>query len=135
MVQPALCSSPARAKGRFCFFRDRLPSASCGTRRPAYTGVRNHGPLILASLFPLSFLRTPFMRQKTDRRNFLRDGSLVTAGLLASTAGPEANAADPPPQHDRVADMAFPRDHPGRGGPVGSPTDRGKLVPGLRSAT
>ena len=32
-------------------------------------------------------------------------------------------------------DKAFPRDHAGVGGPVGSATDRGKLVPGLRAAT
>ena len=29
-------------------------------------------------------------------------------------------------------DAGYPRDRPGPGGPVGSPTDRGKLVPGYR---
>jgi manganese oxidase len=57
----------------------------------------------------------------SNRRDFLRVGTLASAGLVA-TAG-----AAPITQE-------YPRDHPGGGGPVGSPTDRGKLVPGVRAA-
>src|SRR5260370_39127838 len=60
--------------------------------------------------------------------------------MAANSAG---NAQDAKPtkspqdahQHDHGHPLSkdFPRDHAGPGGPVGSPTDRGKLVPGLRA--
>ena len=75
------------------------------------------------------------MESDATRRTFLRGGTLATAGLLAA----EANviAQDPPAQqaHDHAGhgpDAPYDRDRPSPGGPVGSPTDRGKLVPGLR---
>jgi FtsP/CotA-like multicopper oxidase with cupredoxin domain len=76
----------------------------------------------------------------TNRRNFLRSGALATAGLLV--ADPVAYAQDKkppattPPAHEHHHDAKdFPRQSPGLRGPVGSASDRGKLVPGLRSAT
>jgi manganese oxidase len=69
---------------------------------------------------------------ETTRRGFLTGGSVTTAGLIAVTGqGGElgVQAAAPPTAEARDA---YPRNRPGAGGPVGSPTDRGKLVPGLR---
>lgn len=63
------------------------------------------------------------MRAGAKRRDFLRAGTVASAGLLATTL-PAAAA----PSQD------YPRDHAGVGGPVGSATDRGKLVSGLRAA-
>jgi FtsP/CotA-like multicopper oxidase with cupredoxin domain len=75
----------------------------------------------------------------TNRRDFLRGGALATAGLLAAesvAAAQEKSPAKEPPGHEHHHDTRdFPRQQPGRGGPVGSATDRGKLVPGLRPAT
>src|SRR5260370_4997285 len=62
--------------------------------------------------------------------------------MAANSAGDaqDAKPAKPqqgPHQHDHGHPLSkdFPRDHAGPGGPVGSPTDRGRLVPGLRAAT
>ena len=64
-----------------------------------------------------------------NRRDFLRNGTLAAAGIVATGAAADAQEkAKEPDGHD------YPRDHAGPGGPVGSPTDRGKLVPGLRGA-
>jgi FtsP/CotA-like multicopper oxidase with cupredoxin domain len=74
------------------------------------------------------------MTGETTRRTFLAGGT-AAAGLLAAGAA----GTEPPPEphhHQGVPEAsggAYPRDHAGRGGPVGSPTDRGKLVPGVRS--
>ena len=60
---------------------------------------------------------------------------MATAGLLAVEA--TAIAQEPHAQHEHGghgSDADYPRDRPSTGGPVGSPTDRGKLVPGLRKA-
>lgn len=76
------------------------------------------------------------MRPDQRRRRFLIRSVLAAAGLLA---GPTAHA-EPMPEHEHEMPpedqpaVQYPRMHPGRGGPVGSPTDRGKLVPGRRSA-
>ncbi len=76
------------------------------------------------------------MKSDATRRDFLKNGTLAAAGLLG-TAGAAAAATEPPaqpkPEHQHEPDE-YPRDHAGAGGPVGSPTDRGKLVPGLRKA-
>lgn len=65
------------------------------------------------------------MEHGTTRRVFLGAGP-AAAGLIATGAAPvEARAVE-------QQQPAFPRERPGAGGPVGSPTDRGKLVPGLR---
>src|ERR1700722_12729984 len=79
------------------------------------------------------------MERDSTRREFLHAGTLATAGLLAAGAPPQADCAEPPqnaqPDHNHHDDQTYPRDHAGPGGLVGSPTDRGKLVPGLRAAT
>jgi FtsP/CotA-like multicopper oxidase with cupredoxin domain len=70
------------------------------------------------------------MDKTTTRRDFLTAGPAVGAGLLASGSHRRAQATESPERPSPLAD--YPRDRPGAGGPVGSPTDRGKLVPGLR---
>ena len=76
------------------------------------------------------------MSQETSRRNFIHGGALATAGLLTGAA---AHAGQPPDKephkHDAQGTESFPRDRPSSGGPVGSATDRGKLVPGRRAAS
>ncbi|HLW67141.1 MAG TPA: copper oxidase [Gemmataceae bacterium] len=68
------------------------------------------------------------MKKNTTRREFFRNASLA-AGLAAASAA--ANRAAEPAQ-PTVNHQDYPRYQPGPGGPVGSATDRGKLVPGLR---
>ncbi len=76
------------------------------------------------------------MDEESTRRAFLRGGTLAAAGALASgTTQPLRGADDPSqPKGAPKSDTDYPRDRPGAGGPVGSPTDRGKLVPGRRAA-
>src|SRR5690348_3558056 len=74
------------------------------------------------------------MNPDSTRRQFLLGGAAAAAGLAAAGAAP---GAEPPAkqEHERQhGPQDYPRDHPEAGGPVGSPTDRGKLVPGLRAA-
>jgi hypothetical protein len=75
------------------------------------------------------------MRQTTSRRYFLGLGSMAaglfgvgTANAHAKTEAASSNSGQAPPGN---ADQ-FPRFHAGRGGPVGSPSDRGKLTRGYR---
>jgi FtsP/CotA-like multicopper oxidase with cupredoxin domain len=70
------------------------------------------------------------MDQPSTRRNFLVTGSAVATGVIGAGAGRPADGAEPAQPAAPVSE--FPRYQPGAGGPVGSPTDRGKLVPGLR---
>lgn len=77
------------------------------------------------------------MNDETTRRAFLKGGSLGAAGLLAADAA--ATAQEPKSKsehehHEHAGDADYARDRPSAGGPLGSPTDRGKLVPGLRAA-
>ena len=94
------------------------------------------------------------MTNTNHRREFLvKSATATAAGLLAAGslvaqehAGhtkpdaaqePDKAKADhkghePMPADQSVADDEYPRTQPGVGGPVGSATDRGKLVPGLR---
>ena len=77
------------------------------------------------------------MRSETTHRRFLQGGVLATAGLLAAClclAGRSAPSDSKAAPERQPAPPDFPRDHPGVGGPVGSTTDRGKLVPGRRGA-
>jgi FtsP/CotA-like multicopper oxidase with cupredoxin domain len=80
------------------------------------------------------------MSSDTTRRQFLAGSA---AGLVAAGAAPAAEPeklTQPPREvpgrahhpHDHGAD--YPRTRVGSGGPVGSPTDRGKLVSGRRAA-
>ncbi len=80
------------------------------------------------------------MEPEKTRRDFLLAGT--AAGLLAAASAPEVEAAAPPVRpakhehgHEHHGHQAYPRDRAGAGGPVGSPTDRGKLVPGLRKTS
>jgi FtsP/CotA-like multicopper oxidase with cupredoxin domain len=78
------------------------------------------------------------MPPRKTRREFLRRGAAATAGAIAAGALQPAESAEQPPKHDPGHDSHhhhsdFPRDHAGPGGPVGSDTDRGKLVPGRRA--
>ncbi len=81
------------------------------------------------------------MSNYQDRRNFLAQGVAATAGFLAANtvsaqepAGGGQSIDAGATQVAREGQDAFPRTHVGVGGPVGSPTDRGKLVAGLRNA-
>jgi FtsP/CotA-like multicopper oxidase with cupredoxin domain len=69
------------------------------------------------------------MSTESDRRNFLLGGTALAGGLLANPAA--AQGQRPAAAGSGVED--YPRDHAGPGGPLGSPSDRGKLVPGRRS--
>ncbi|MEQ8790416.1 MAG: copper oxidase [Pirellulaceae bacterium] len=71
-----------------------------------------------------------------SRRDFLLQGGVAAAALVA---GGSALAEEHRPGQEKAGkskrdDAGYPRYEPGRGGPVGSPTDRGKLVPGLRES-
>lgn len=68
------------------------------------------------------------MRKHINRRDFIQ-GTSFAAGAFAASSG-TGQAAQPAPSHGN--DEEYPRDQPGRGGAVGSATDRGKLVPGFR---
>lgn len=74
------------------------------------------------------------MGSPNDRRDFLKQGAAATAGLFAAgtAMGKAAESAETDPSQSQGD--GFPRMHPGLGGPIGSPTDRGKLVAGLRAA-
>lgn len=74
------------------------------------------------------------MNDEKTRREFLRSGGLATAGLFTATAAQAAQEQDKPEEHAANADQEFPREQPGPGGPVGSGTDRGKLVAGYRDS-
>jgi FtsP/CotA-like multicopper oxidase with cupredoxin domain len=70
------------------------------------------------------------MDKTTTRRGFLTSGPVVGAGLVACGSQGAAQGTELQDRKEPPGD--YPRDRPGAGGPVGSPTDRGKLVPGLR---
>jgi FtsP/CotA-like multicopper oxidase with cupredoxin domain len=75
------------------------------------------------------------MDQETTRRDFLRGTTAATAGLLAAgTVSADEPPKEQPGRQHPHHHHEYPRDHAGPGGPVGSETDRGKLVPGLRAA-
>jgi manganese oxidase len=74
------------------------------------------------------------MDEGTTRRDFLAAGSATTAGLIASGSGSSVCAATAEQDAKTTQSGEYPRTRPGAGGPVGSATDRGKLVPGLRKA-
>lgn len=91
---------------------------------------------------------------QNTRRSFLRGAAFATAGLVTASGSQSAIADAEPSPPDNLAkdrdglphpprdnekakphpstEVPFPRTHPGRGGPIGSPSDRGKLVSGLR---
>lgn len=74
------------------------------------------------------------MDHETNRREFLCGGMLTTAGLLAATPA-VAHGQEKPSEHKHDSkSKESSLHHPDAGGPVGSPTDRGKLVSGRRGA-
>jgi FtsP/CotA-like multicopper oxidase with cupredoxin domain len=102
------------------------------------------------------------MSSVESRREFFRQGAAVAAGALTVASITNTQAAQIPadvppgqrtgpgeapvagvhrhpmaasPQHHGSTSQEFPRQQPGRGGPVGTATDRGKLVPGYREAS
>src|SRR6516164_3355608 len=68
------------------------------------------------------------MHKNTTRREFIRNTTLAAGAL--TTSATTGLPAQPAHSHDNHED--YPRNQPGRGGAVGSATDRGNLVPGLR---
>lgn len=79
------------------------------------------------------------MDKQPNRRAFLAGGGLAAGSIIVARSPAVAVAQQaehhdhaPRPEHDHKSDE-YPRHHAGPGGPVGSPTDRGKLVPGLRA--
>lgn len=66
------------------------------------------------------------MENERTRRDFLVAGA---ASLLTGSA----SAGQSPAHHQHGPDHEFPRNQPGPSGPVGSSSDRGKLVSGRRS--
>jgi FtsP/CotA-like multicopper oxidase with cupredoxin domain len=68
------------------------------------------------------------MHKNTTRREFVRNTTLA-AGALTTAA---ATGLPAEPAHAHANHEDYPRHQAGRGGPVGSATDRGKLVAGLR---
>ena len=74
------------------------------------------------------------MNDEATRRGFLHGGALATAGLLATettAVGRELHSQRAPEHAGHGSAADYPRDRPSPGGPLGSPTDRGMLVPGL----
>jgi FtsP/CotA-like multicopper oxidase with cupredoxin domain len=78
------------------------------------------------------------MDSNTTRRKFITTGG-AAAGVFAASGALRGQQAKEHHEHptasrsEHHADDGFPRTHPGPGGPVGSTTDRGKLVSGFRS--
>ncbi len=61
-------------------------------------------------------------------------GPVATAGLIVAGSESPAHVARAAQDPKNTPRVEYPTTHPGSGGPVGSATDRGKLVPGLRKA-
>jgi FtsP/CotA-like multicopper oxidase with cupredoxin domain len=74
------------------------------------------------------------MKPDSNRREFLLGGTAAAASLVAAGSAPRAEPPAQPAHEHQHEHGDYPRDHPGPGGPVGSATDRGKLVPGLRAS-
>jgi hypothetical protein len=102
------------------------------------------------------------MSNLEQRRKFIFQGVVATGGILAAgaataqdknaghgehdgmkmpmpgdakDASDQMKMADDMPMDGMKMDNEYPRTHAGLGGPVGSPTDRGKLVSGYRDAS
>jgi manganese oxidase len=79
--------------------------------------------------------RGDVMESESTRRTFLQSGTLATAGLLTARAQGAQDEEGGPQGHEMHGKGEdYPRDRPSSGGPVGTSTDRGMLVPGLLKA-
>jgi FtsP/CotA-like multicopper oxidase with cupredoxin domain len=77
------------------------------------------------------------MDHEATRRAFLHGGALTAGGLLATETTAAVQESDPHHREELEAHHSarqYPRDRPSPYGTVGNPTDRGRLVPGLRAA-
>lgn len=76
------------------------------------------------------------MSTSNDRRNFLIGGLAATSSALLIANRASAHTSQDSQSEPRAKNNSddFPRDHAGPGGPVGSPSDRGKLTPGIRDS-
>lgn len=74
------------------------------------------------------------MSQESSRRSFLQSGAAASVGLLAAAANQKVQAQPAEHHQHEVGIDEYPRESVGPGGPVGSASDRGKLVPGRRPA-
>ncbi len=74
------------------------------------------------------------MTSETTRRAFLQAGTLASVTATVQAQEPTAPHSPEHAHHAHPTAGDYPRDRPNTGGPVGSPTDRGMLVPGLRPA-
>lgn len=68
----------------------------------------------------------------TPGRILFLSGTSVIAGILIFAGYQSAQEKKTPDKHPHAI-KDYPRYHPGPGGPIGSATDRGKLVPGFRN--
>src|SRR5258705_6046382 len=75
------------------------------------------------------------MASESTRRDFIRIGGAAAAGLAVGTSSQsqEHTSHANHEHHAPPAASEFSRKQPSPGGPVGSATDRGKLVSGYRS--
>jgi FtsP/CotA-like multicopper oxidase with cupredoxin domain len=74
------------------------------------------------------------MKSEATRRDFLLGGTAAAAGLVAAGVAPDALAEQPADKQEHKHDHDhgdYPRDHPGAGGAVDSPSYLGKLTPAL----
>jgi len=79
------------------------------------------------------------MNPSENRRGFLAQGAAATAGMMvpgrALAQNPDTDDNRPQVIPSPSSEVhVYPRTHPGLGGPVGTATDRGKLVAGFREA-
>ena len=77
------------------------------------------------------------MNPSENRRGFLVQGAAATAGMMVTGSALSQNLGEEenrPKVSPLLADEShgYPRTHAGLGGPVGTATDRGKLVAGFR---
>src|SRR5260370_38117816 len=91
-------------------------------------------PNAFTSLPHLAFEESAVASERS-RRDFLRKGAVATSGLIAAgaAAGAQPHQGHAPGHLSQHQHGAYPRDHAGPGGPAGSATDPGKVVPGPRS--
>ncbi len=73
------------------------------------------------------------MDSEPTRRKFIAGGSAAAAGAFGAGSAYALQHQHGPNNTEGPSEGEFPRDRAGTGGPIGSATDRGKLVSGYRS--